>query len=267
MLEARAAVMGEHWGDMKAVKKFLQDHEIESFIYPQGLPPFRPPEVSEGDYATLVQVAQATRKLLGARHLPANELLPTIAFELLNDPGAPLAAAKAAELALRQAALSDNPDYLDPLEKVRIELSKLRQLGGKKDFIMGAEELAKPQDGQLEILTIHKSKGAEYHAVWMPALTFKSFPWKPDGLWIGDEEAFLAKQRIIHYGKKKAPSEIELKKEAQRLQVAEKLRLLYVGITRAQQEIHLSTHRNDYGKDTAPPHVLQLAARCQGREN
>ncbi|HEY9766272.1 MAG TPA: ATP-dependent helicase [Chroococcales cyanobacterium] len=267
LLEARAVLVGERWSDSRAVKKFLQDCAIESFIYPEGLPPFRPPEVPEEDYATLVQVAQATRKLLGARHLPANELLPTIAAELLDDPAAPLAAAKAAELALRQAAMSDNPENLDPLEKVRVELSKLRRQGGKKDFIAGGEELAKPQDGQLEILTIHKSKGAEYNAVWMPALTFKSFPWKPENLWIGDEEAFLAKQRIIHYGKKEAPSEIELKKEAQRLQVAEKLRLLYVGITRAQEEIHLSTHRNDFGKETTPPHVLQLAALCQGREN
>ncbi|HBN07491.1 MAG TPA: hypothetical protein DD435_02215 [Cyanobacteria bacterium UBA8530] len=266
LLEARAVLVGERWLDSKAVKKFLQDCLIESFIYPEGLPPFRPPEVPEEDYATLVQAAKAARKLLGARHLPANELLPTIAFELLDDPQAPLAAAKAAELALRQASLSDNEENLDPLERVRTELSKLRQLGGKKDFIANSEELAKHEEGQLEILTIHKSKGAEFGAVWMPALTFKSFPWKPENLWIGDEQAFLAKQRIVHFGKKNAPPEAALKSEAQRLQVAEKLRLLYVGITRAQEEIHLSTHCNDFGKETAPPHLLELAKFCQRRE-
>lgn len=259
VLDATLAIRGERWRDKKAVTRFLSGIPLEGLIYPPGLPPARPKELSENDYLALVRVTLALRDLLGARHLPANELLPTIADRLLADERSPLISAKAAAIALRYA-----PEGNDPLERIRLELERLNAAGGR-EIIASSEELAPREPGQLEILTLHKSKGAEFDAVWLPSLGYFYFPWQPNDGLIRDRQSFLAEQAILQYATKKPLPLKEAEKEAQRLLISERLRLLYVGITRAEREIHLSCYCGGTGKPLAPNHVLDLIAKCERR--
>lgn len=261
LLEARSRIEHEAWHDLKAVRKFLKEADLEALMYPKaGLPPARPSALADSDYAAVLFLADALRRLLDARHLPTSELLPTMAQALMSDPLAPVIAAKAASIALRHIRPEEDPHLA-----MAVELDKLMAASQGRELVAMASDLAPPKPGELEVLTLHKSKGAEYDAVWLPCLgnyfadkTF--FPWDLDQVEIRDREAFMAEQALIAYGQPKAPTMAEAELAARRLLIAERLRLLYVGITRAEKELHLST----YG-DKAPPHVLELSARCDRR--
>jgi DNA helicase-2/ATP-dependent DNA helicase PcrA len=261
LLEARARIEQEAWHDLKAVRKYLKDANLEDLMYPAtGLPPARPAALAESDYAAVLYLADALRRLLDARHLPPSELLPTMAQALMSDAMAPVIAAKAATIILRHVLPGEDPHLA-----MSIELDKLMAASQGKELVAMASDLSPPQPGELEVLTLHKSKGAEYDAVWLPCLgnyfadkTF--FPWDLDQVEIRDREAFLAEQALIAHNQPKAPTLAEAELAARRLLIAERLRLLYVGITRAEKELHLST----YG-EKAPPHILDLASLCDRR--
>ncbi|MFP5504270.1 MAG: ATP-dependent helicase [Candidatus Sericytochromatia bacterium] len=263
VLEARQKAEREPWADLKAVRAMVKGSDLEGLFYPEtGLPPHRPPGLASSDYAAVLLAADALRMLLSARHLPPAELLPTIAHALLADPVAPAIAAKAAVVAARHALTPD-----DPLLGLALELQKLQTASQGRELIANAGDLAPPEPGQLEILTLHRSKGAEYDAVWLPSLghyygTKTFFPWFLDQVDIHDRQAFMAEQALIHHEDPDPPSLAEAELESKRLIVAERLRLLYVGITRAERELHLSCYGQD--PDTAaPPHVLDLARLCE----
>ncbi|HEY9721703.1 MAG TPA: ATP-dependent helicase [Oscillatoriaceae cyanobacterium] len=259
LLFARVKQRRESWHDLKAVRHYLKDAPLEALVY-DDLPPHRPSELVESDYARILELAKILRRLLDARHLPVTEFLPTMAQCLTDDPHAPAIAAKAAAIAKQHVR-----SWEDPLFALSLELHKLLEASGDKELV-AATEVLPPKPGELEVCTLHRSKGAEYDAVWLPCLgnyyknkTF--FPWELEQAELRDHEAFLAEQAIVHHDNPSPPSTTEAHLEAQRLLVAERLRLLYVGITRAERELHLS----GYG-DSAPPHVQALAMRCERRQ-
>ncbi|HEY9855719.1 MAG TPA: ATP-dependent helicase, partial [Stenomitos sp.] len=277
LLEAVVAARKEALLDPKALRKHLLGHGVvDSLVYPpDGLPPARPASLSEADYALAVLVARRMRSLLDARHLPPIELLPTIARELLPDPGAQVLASKAAAVARDlQGRLPFQPtqegdewiDLDDPLRQVQQALDELAVTAEKRSFSGNAQELAPPKPGEIEILTLHKSKGAEYEAVWIPNLGYYYgdktwFPWSLNEVEIWDRDAFLAERSIIHARDAVRPRLEALEHAAQQVAVAERLRLLYVGITRAEQHLRLSA----YGfrpERMAPFHVAELAKGC-----
>lgn len=247
------------WNNIKAIRQHLKTIELEKIIYPEGFPPYRPSAISEKDYAGILQVAQILQRLLGARHLPATELLPTIAKEFSRDPQAPVLAMKAANIARRYLPTTENP-----LLALRDEVEKMLQASMFRE-LLPSPEVAPVQPGQLEILTMHRSKGAEYDAVWMPGIGYyygksTNFPWDLEEAVIRDREAFKGEQSVICHSRGEKPEYEQLELDAKRLLISERIRLLYVGITRAEREIHLSASGS---RDIAPPHVKELMELCQ----
>jgi DNA helicase-2/ATP-dependent DNA helicase PcrA len=263
----------------------MQEANLYALLYPKtGLPPHRPAAIPEGDYARLVMVAERLRRLLDARHLPPVELLPTIARELVPDPTAQLIAGKVAAIARTRSTrapylpLTDEEAWLaptSPLEETRALLDEMLSHTKTKELLPRTGETRPPQPGEVEIITLHRSKGAEYPAVWIPALgyfnsnaTLTHFPWSLDEAGIRDLESFMAEKAIIHRNDDPPPVSETLILEAQRLLIAEKLRLLFVGITRAEEDLRLSCYSFKGGSGAgsppiAPPHVMELATKCQ----
>jgi DNA helicase-2/ATP-dependent DNA helicase PcrA len=289
VLDARMKALEEHWEDARAVRRYLKaEGDLEKLLYPpSGLPPARPTELAEADYAAIVLGARALRTLLDARHLPPTELLPAIANELLAHPEAPLIAARAA--ALIQPVLRGHTDLEgaprrqvadpvtllrrevpDPLDRLRLALQELaEQTTERREILAAPVEVNEPGPGQLEILTLHRAKGAEYDAVWLPGLGYYNsyrartfFPWHLDQAEIWDQAAFLAEQSLAEQARPTGHS-LELRtRAAQGLTVAERLRLLYVGVTRAERELHLSCYSQD-GSDPALPQLQAMIAHCE----
>ena len=257
----------------------MKEANLYALLYPKtGFPPHRPESVSEDDYARLVMVAERMRKLLDARHLPPVELLPTIARELVPDPTAQVIAGKVAAIARTRSTrapylpLTDEEAWLaptSPLEETRALLDEILAHSKTMELLPKTGETRPPQPGEVEIITLHRSKGAEYPAVWIPNLgylnsnaSFTHFPWSLAEIEIRDLDRFLAEQAIIHRNDDPPPASETLILEAQRLMIAEKLRLLFVGITRAEEDLRLSCY-SFKGEIIAPPHVMELAAKCQ----
>ncbi len=253
------------WRDWDALKAFVVAAGAEALLYPvAGLPPRRPSDVRPDDYAAALEVGVALRTFLAARHLPAVELLPTIAFKLLGDSHAAAIAAKAASIATRH-----RDPARDPLEGLRLELEEVaRATGERGELVQPPAELAEPEGGRLTIMTMHGAKGLEFDAVWLPSLGyyFKQkgyFPWDPDTVEIWDREGFMVEFALRPAGDRPATPEAA-EEAAKRLAVAEKLRLLYVGITRAERELHLTAAGFDE-QACVPPHIAWLAATCERR--
>lgn len=138
----------------------------------------------------------------------------------------------------------------------------------KKFGITAAGEGA-PPPGSVLVMTLHKAKGQEFDAVWMPGLTQAQFPDSPE---------VLANQHQKDRGRKLQTQLLAMLETLQTLppgqeevvppqpntavhdvhgyyqrQVAEEARLLYVGLTRAKRYLWLSAH--------------QAAPRRQGRRD
>jgi DNA helicase-2/ATP-dependent DNA helicase PcrA len=262
LLGAWAGLRAATWVDEAATRRWLASVPLETLMYPDaGLPPARPPQLAATDYALVLELAVTLRRLLAARHLPPDELLPTVAQQLVPDPGAPALAARVVTIARRHAAAWDDP----PLA-LAAELRHLLEASQGRDLVRPAGEAAPRRPGVLEVLTLHRSKGAEFDAVWLPALGFYSrtgtfFPWSLDHVSLRDQEGFEAEHALLHADDPAPPTLAQARLTARRLLVAERLRLLYVGITRAERELHLSCHG-----ELAPPHILALAERCERRQ-
>lgn len=259
------------WESADAAKRFLRETPLDALVYPEfGLPPARPRGLPEADYGAILVVAGLVRQMLEARHLPAEELLPSVVEAFFEDPDAPLIAAKALRAARRQLAILD-PAPGNPWEGIRKEFALLRPGNKRQELLSGDPTMAKPEPGQLQILTMHRSKGAEFEAVWLPALGFTprggtAFPWMNHQAWVGDVAPMVAEAMIRRGNQKDAPERAVLEAEAKAALIAERLRLLYVGITRAERALHLSC---SYGRETgepAPRHLLYLGSRCADPE-
>ncbi|MBO9539628.1 ATP-dependent helicase [bacterium] len=258
LLEATASARREPLFDLKGTRAHLMSQGVlDGLIYPtEGLAPSRPANLHEADYASAVLLARRIRTLLGARHLPPLELLPTIAHELLGDPKAEVLASKAAAIARDlQGRLPYQPttegdawiDLDDPLAQVQAALDELAITVERRAIATTNQELAPAKPGEVEFLTLHKSKGAEYEAVWIPNLGYYYenktwFPWRLDEVEIWDKDAFMAEQLLIHARSNPRPALEALEHAARQVAVAEKLRLLYVGITRAEERLTLSAY-------------------------
>lgn len=124
---------------------------------------------------------------------------------------------------------------------------------------------ARVESNPVQIMTIHKSKGLEFHHVFLPGLSRRSR---------GDEKSLLLwHQRLNDAGENKlflatlsaTGSEENSLYNLLRFEKAEKsrlesARLLYIGITRAMKSVYLSATLADKEGEAAPPSSRSLLA-------
>ncbi len=190
--------------------------------------------------------------------LPVDQLILTIAQELFSLP-AELAVAHKIALSLERLAQT-HPDWgLAQFiqELIEIEASR-RKFSGLSEDDTGFDPDAHP--GEVVVATMHKAKGLEWDKVYLTSVNNYDFP-------SGSDEDFYQSERYIIRDRLNLEAEVTARLKAlaehdlaglhleegaatraARLNVAgERLRLLYVGITRARKELVITSNTGRNG--------------------
>jgi DNA helicase-2/ATP-dependent DNA helicase PcrA len=192
--------------------------------------------------ATLHQFKALVRRWQGAAILPIDQLILLLAQDLFDSP-ADLALAHKFAVVLRRFA-ADHPDYRLPEfveELAQIARNQRRFLGFDEDSL-GFE----PPPGKVTISTMHRAKGLEWDRVYLMGLNNYSFPsGQPQDTYFSEkwfvrdslnlEAETLTQLEVL--SNQEDYIESLASEEARVDLVKERLRLLFVGLTRARQEL------------------------------
>jgi len=137
-------------------------------------------------------------------------------------------------------------------------LKDLKRVSGVR-FFTEQEEDGSALAGYVQLMTIHKSKGNEFDAVFIPEMheSMYNYTITPENVQIKPENILLEKLNELGENKtEKTTSRIQLD------QVEENMRVIYVGITRAKKKLYMSSTKrlvNKWGKsfDNQPSKVLE----------
>jgi DNA helicase-2/ATP-dependent DNA helicase PcrA len=248
-----------HKGDglrEQIARDIQQVKAVEDFLWPTGerdwlaeLQGVLEPEA----VAALADFRAQAQFWLRASSLPVDQLVLTVA-QTLFDAQADLALAHKIALVLR--GISEmNPDYRLPhlAQELRLIAQNQRRFLGLEDATTGYA----PRPGVVTVATMHAAKGLEWDRVYLMAVNNYSFPaavagdsyiaekwFIRDGLNLQAEarhQAMLAMQ-----GQAVSYVEGEASLEARKQYAAERLRLLYVGITRARRDLIITWNMGRY---------------------
>ncbi|MBX2859734.1 MAG: UvrD-helicase domain-containing protein [Vampirovibrio sp.] len=139
------------------------------------------------------------------------------------------------------------PDVPSPLEMVVRQFEGLSRMSrGKRGFTQWAE--AGLSGGHVKVMSLHKSKGQEFDAVFMPLLTERTFPHRLDLIRYDESDKLVQELDRIRIGGRLPENYRDSQKKAK---LEEESRLIYVGFTRAKSALFLSSHavgNNGFGR-------------------
>ena len=235
----------------------------ESLIYPAPgvavADAFPPVARLQGDLRPLDALAHRARRWLEAGRFPVDQLALAVAAELFE--GDDLARAQRVAGHLRRRA-DQHPGWRLP------ELAAdLQRPEAAREILAGEEEAAyEPRPGQLTLTTMHKSKGMEWDLVYLVGVDGIEFPGTPEDYFRGHEPhlggnpAEMARARLtalLEAGPRPSAAPT-----GQLEYICERLRLLYVAITRARRFLSVSYSRTiPSGQRTRPAPESLLFAR------
>jgi DNA helicase-2/ATP-dependent DNA helicase PcrA len=239
---------------------------VETFINPRlGAPDWIDVACEDDDEEareTLTAFRACVRRWQGAAVLPIDQLVATVAQDIYTDI-ADLALSHKIGILLRNAGRHNADWQLADFVTLLADIAKNEQ----RFLGMGDDDLQFDPDrypGQVVVTTVHKAKGLEWDRVYLLAVNNFNYPsamagdsfvgeaWFANGFNFGEEalgqlDALLADE---DYKDGDATSEA-------RYQIAaERLRLLYVGITRARRELIITWNT---GRGRSQPAVALIA--------
>jgi DNA helicase-2/ATP-dependent DNA helicase PcrA len=200
--------------------------------------------------AELGHFREAAKRWQGATILPIDQLLLTLAQELFQEP-AELALAHKLALVLKQAA-NDHPDWRLPelTNELGVVAKNERRFLGFSPDDSGFDPAR--HRGKVVVSTMHKSKGLEWDRVYLLSVNNYDFP---SGMpydqyisekWFGKDhfnleaEATAQLKNALSTGEFDWIAEGEATQQARIDYIRERLRLFYVGITRAKEDLIIS---------------------------
>ncbi len=225
---------------------------------------------SEDVLNELVAFRENVQRWLAAVTLPIDQLILTLAQDLFSE-AADLALAHKLALVLRQAA-NDHSEWRLP--ELTGELAVIAKNQRKFIGFSADDGGFDPTHyaGKVVITTMHKAKGLEWDRVYLTAVNSYNFPSnQPNDTYIGEKwfvrdslnlesEAIAQLDAATQTGEYDWYSEGQATLDARVDYVKERLRLFYVGITRAKEELVVTWNTGRRGDATMalPFAALQL---------
>lgn len=265
---------GEHVDLYQEVSGLIRKiKQVEDFVAPLGAStPQLPPALDEADSEMITGEATEfrteVRRWLTAVTLPIDQLVLTLAQDLFTEP-ADLALAHKLALVLRQAA-DDHPDWRLPeltSELAVIAKNERRFIGFSSDD-SGFDP--NKHAGKVLVTTMHKAKGLEWDRVYLMSVNNYDFPSdQPNDRFIAEKwfvrgglnleaEALSQLDAALASGEYEWYSEGAATASARLDYVKERLRLLYVGITRAKKELLVTWNTGRKGDATPALALAEL---------
>jgi DNA helicase-2/ATP-dependent DNA helicase PcrA len=228
-------------------------HQVEDFLWPRldrdWLDILDASEDVPDLHERLAQFRDLVRRWQEATLLPVDQLILTLAQDLFEEP-ADLAVAHKLAGVLRRMG-EDHPDWRLPelVEELAVVARNERRFLGLSADDAGFDP--EQHKGKVVVATVHKAKGLEWDRVYLMSVNNYNFPsalphdqfisekwFVQDGVNLEAEalaqlEAVLAQGDLgIYEYEERNPT-----REARLDYAAERVRLLYVGITRAKKEL------------------------------
>ncbi len=249
------------------VKALRRCRQVEDFLWPRldrdWLDGLDLPEALSDVREHLLQFRLLVRRWQQATVLPIDQLILTLAQDLFDEP-ADLAIAHKLALVLQRASDS-HPEWQLPeltQELAVVARNERRFLGLGGDDTGFAPEQHK---GEVVVTTVHKAKGLEWDRVYLMSVNNYSFPSaQPHDSYVAEkwfvrdrlnlEAEALAQLESLCGQRQYEPGDAT--REARLEYVAERLRLLYVGITRAKRELIITWNTGRRGdRQQATPFI------------
>jgi len=211
-------------------------------------------------YAALEEFREQVRRWQGTTLLPIDQIILTLAQDLFHEP-ADLATAHKLAAILRQAGQAHQDWRLPEMteELAVVARNERRFLGFSEDDAGFDPDRYR---GKVVVATIHKAKGLEWDRVYLMSVNNYDFPSaQPYDRYISERwyvrqglnleaEALAQLHTVIHPDAYAWYQEGLATHQARLGYTAERLRMLYVGITRARKELILTTNTGRDGKQT-----------------
>jgi DNA helicase-2/ATP-dependent DNA helicase PcrA len=257
--------------------------QVEAYLWPRPdldwLANYKPAQEDQAMRAELIDFRQIIRRWLEASpKLPVDQLILTIAQDLyqsadVDRAGRDLALAHKLAVVLRQT-VEEHPDYRLPdlaEELDRVASNTQRFIG------FGEDDLGfTPRPGRITIATMHKAKGLEWDRVYLLGVNNYDFP-SGEAHDVYRGETWYIRDHLNLEAEAVAQVEAVAEHKNYLLGVAgdkartdyagERLRLLYVGITRATRELILTWNtgsRDDQPKQPAAPFMALQTYQTSG---
>jgi DNA helicase-2/ATP-dependent DNA helicase PcrA len=235
----------------RAAEQLRKLARVEDFVWhtPQG--DWLLELAAQGEPAALLDSLGEFRRKLQSWHkailLPIDQMVLTLAQDLLHEP-AELAIGHKLAVLLRQAGQAHPGWRLPELsEELGVIARNERRFIGFSDDDLGFDP--ERHRGKAVIATMHKAKGLEWERVYLMSVNNYDFPSGLEGdqfiseRWFARDRLNLEAEALAQMRAAFVSDEFEWYEEGRATQAArldyvrERLRLLYVGITRARKEL------------------------------
>lgn len=255
------------------IKEFFKEHQPEEILYPLGGDGVLDRELkglNSSSREFLKEIIRLLKTWLKASQaLPPDELVLMLA-EDLELGGEELALAQNIALHFK-AELNKRPgiklaELLEDFNQFTDQYQQFaKKIADRKGF--------NPEEGMITISTLHQAKGLEWDTVFITGLTAENFPasftgsFRSEYYYLKDKASnpvALARASLEEYLNDKEKG--DPLKEAKIDIISEKLRLLYVGITRAKSNLLLTSHKkiiydSGYTRDVRPALAFEALRR------
>lgn len=236
----------------------------QDFLYPLSEASFeatmRAADASEFTIQTMILFRETARKWLDLRNIPVDQLIILIAQDVFVTPVELSIANRIARAVLRD-------QQLDPLMNFKTQASRVEEIANRANMNMGVGESGDFEPnlyrGKIVVTTYHKAKGLEWDQVYLTSVNSYDFPigvaYQEDGY----RESYMSQPgyirdqldpgaEIVEQMKCVYSEVTEVYYEGKASCAAcddyamERLRLLYVGITRAKKGLYVSWNTGKY---------------------